>query len=255
VWGRHRPHLSALLDSLARDRDAIGEIVVSVPDGVVVDDDRITRVATHRVDQSPFAAAAAAASGEVAIALDEAMILDDGSSVAEVVALLQDGDVAAVGTAQFRPDGCVRHGGLVVQRGTIAPILHGWHRDHGGPGRVMDVDREVTAVDLVGSAWRLDDLRTVANLADGRSDSVELGVRACLAARAAGRRVLWTPFTSFTRCDRGTDGPIDTDIDTPERDPYYNPNLVAGRADWLELPGRAGAPPYVVDASGRRHWA
>jgi hypothetical protein len=255
VWGRHRPHLSALLDSLAPDRDAIDEIIVSVPDGVDVGDDRITHVVTHRPGRSPFAAAAASASSDVAIVLDEAMILDEGSSVAEVVALLQDDDVATVGTAQFRPDGCVRHGGLVVQGGTVALILHGWHRDHGGPGRIMDVNREVTAVDLVGSAWHLDDLRAAATLPDGRSDGIELGVRACLAARAEGRRVLWTPFTSFTRCDRATDGTIVVDIDTPERDPYYNPNLAPGRADWLELPGRAGAPPSTVDSNGRRHWA
>ena len=199
-------------------------------------------MATHRPDQSPFAAAAAAASGEVAIVLDEAMTLDEGSSIAEVAALLHDEDVATVGTAQFRPDGCVRHGGLVVQGGTAAPILHGWHRDHGGPGRVMDVNREVTAVDLVGSAWHLDDLRTVAPLADGRSDGIELGVRACLAARAEGRRVLWTPFTSFTRCDqRHRQHDRRRTIDTPEHDPYYNPNLVAGRADWLELTGTGGS--------------
>jgi hypothetical protein len=67
--------------------------------------------------------------------------------------------------------------------------------------------------------------------------------------------VLWTPFTSFTRCDRATDGTIVVDIDTPEHDPYYNPNLAPGRADWLELPGRAGAPPSTVDSNGRRHWA
>jgi hypothetical protein len=44
-------------------------------------------------------------------------------------------------------------------------------------------------------------------------------------------------------------------FDTPQHDPYYNPNLVMGRADWLELPGRAGAPPFTVDAHGRRHWS
>jgi O-antigen biosynthesis protein len=270
VWGRRRPHLQALLDSLWADRDPIDEIIVSLPEGVDVADDRITRTVVHAPGRSPFATAAAAANGDVAIALDEAMILDAGSSVAEMIALLHDSDVAAVGAAQFRPDGCVHNGGFVVQAGTVARILHGWHRDHGGPGRVMSVNREVSAVDVVGSAWRVERLRKIlalgavapaADVAHGPADHEELGVRACLDARAEGQRVLWTPFSSFTRCDPVvasddcSDGSFDAAFETPERDPYYSPNLVPGRADWLELPGRAGAPPYTVDVSGRRHWS
>ncbi len=255
VWGRHRPHLGALLDSLVIDGASIGEIIVATPecvDDVEVVDERVTRVVTHAPDESPLAAAARAAAGDIAIVLDEAMVLDPGSSTDELIALLGEADVAAVGAAQFQPDGCVRDGGFVVQAGTVAPILFGWHRDHGGPGRLMAVTREVGAVDLIGSAWRTDDLRELLENAEGHGGTT-LGVRASLGARATGRRVLWTPFASFTRFDNTELADADTEI--PQHDPYYNPNLVSGRADWLELPGCAGAPPYVVDAEGRRHWS
>jgi len=271
VWGRHRPHLAALLDSLADDRSMIDEIIVAVPAGDGSDgsdgtlDDRISRVVTHAPDASPFAVAARAATGDVAIVLDEAMMLDAGSSLAELLALLAGPDVAAVGSAQFHPDGCVRHGGLVVQGGTVASVLFGWHRDHSGPGRLMDVNREVSAVDLVGSAWRMRELRELldtATLDTATLDTATLGVRTCLEAAADGRRVLWTPFTAFTRCDRERDNEgvahpsgNATAIETPDHDRYYNPSLVPGRADWLELPGRAGAPPCTVDGDGRRHWS
>ena len=33
-----------------------------------------------------------------------------------------------------------------------------------------------------------------------------------------------------------------------------DPNLAPKRADWLELPGRSGAPPYVIDTDGIKRW-
>lgn len=250
VWGRNRPHLGALLDSLFDGVDDIGEVLVAVPDGVVVTDSRV-RVVTHAPDESPFRVALEAVDTDVILMLDEAMLLDEGSRLDQLTALLDD-DVAAVGGAQFRSDGCIHHGGFVVQAGSASPILSGWHRSHGGPGRLMDVTREVGAIDLVGSAWRTEHLHDVLDHG-GQVETARLGVLASVRARAAGSRVLWTPLASFLRV-----GGVPAEafgLDTADHDPYYNPNLVAGRADWLEVPGRAGAPPYVIDDRGHRHWS
>ena len=122
---------------------------------------------------------------------------------------------------------------------------------------MMDVKREVGAVELIGSAWMMEELRTVLEHLPTH-DTETMGVQACLDAVTHGRRVLWTPFTSFTRCNGERTAVAQPEVlvtAMPDHDPYYNPNLVPGRADWLERPGCAGAPPYVVDSDGRRHWS
>ena len=40
-----------------------------------------------------------------------------------------------------------------------------------------------------------------------------------------------------------------------EHDPYFNVNLAPHRTDWLERPGRSGAPPYYLDEDGRRRFS
>ncbi|MGB0112641.1 MAG: hypothetical protein WBP59_05430, partial [Ilumatobacteraceae bacterium] len=82
---------------------------------------------------------------------------------------------------------------------------------------------------------------------------------------AAGYRNVWTPFACWWHFEsRSFDHPIDhTEIellaarwgDALTVDPYYNPNLLPGRTDWLERPGRSGAPPYVQMADGTVVWA
>ena len=86
----------------------------------------------------------------------------------------------------------------------------------------------------------------------------------CISVRAAGYRILWTPYASWYHFE-GRTRTRQASMEEWRRvagrwsggepsDPYSNPNLVAKRADWLELPGRSGAPPYVVDAAGIRRW-
>jgi O-antigen biosynthesis protein len=268
VWGRHRPHLEALLASLQRGAHPPLEIVVAVTglrlpaDSPMVDTEpaghAVTVVATDE-GMSPFAAAADAATGEIAVLLDEAMYLRDPGSLTEMVGLLADPDVAAVGGAQFHADGCVRHGGFVTH-GDPSEILFGWPGDHDGPGRVMAVTREVSGVDLVGSAWRMDDLRTFVG-GIGRRPPAMVGLERCRDAIERGSRVLWTPFSRWYRfdgvmADHQWVEPrvLAAGSSTDRTDPYYNPNLLEGRGDWLERPGHGGAPPYYLDESGTQRW-
>lgn len=261
VWGRSRPNLERLLDSLRVAGSSPTEIIVSRPDDLDgAPDDRVSAVVTHGRGESPFVRAAAAATGDIVVVLDEATICIAPDSVDELAGLLADRSVGAVGSAQFHADGCVRHGGFATH-GQPADILFGWAGDHGGPGRLMDVTREVSGVDLVASAWRIDDLRMFADEI-AHADSATVGLQQCQRLRAGGRRVLWTPFSSWYRFDMavGVDGERavprpHAPVGSEPVDPYYNVNLQEGRGDWLERPGRALAPPSVIDHNGVRRWS
>ena len=72
----------------------------------------------------------------------------------------------------------------------------------------------------------------------------------CLRLRADGQRIVWTPwalwyhFESRTRVSRVLPDEV-TWLDARwhaelTNDPYYNPNLIPGRHDFLELPPPAG---------------
>jgi O-antigen biosynthesis protein len=261
VWGRHRLHLEALLESLRGADLADMEIVVGVRRPMPEGRSSSAGVTFVEVEGagSPFAAAAEVATGDVAVLLDEAMYLRGPGGLADMVGLLTDSDVAAVGSAQFHADGCVRHGGFVTH-GDPSDILFGWAGGHDGPGSLMAVTREVSGVDLVGSAWRMDDLRAFVSSIGQRPPAV-VGLERCVEARRNGSRVLWTPFSRWYRfdgvlCDhRWVEPGVHLSGTRTERtDPYYNPNLVEGRGDWLECPGRSGAPPYYLDEAGTRRW-
>jgi Glycosyl transferase family 2 len=262
VWGRSRPHLATLLDSLVPTGSSAMEIIISRPDDLDdVGDGRVSAVVNHALDESPFGrAVVAAATGDIVVILDEAMLCIEPGSIAELAGLLADQSVGAVGSAQFHADGCVRHGGFTTH-GKPADILYGWAGDHGGPGRLMDVTREVSGVDLIASAWRIDDYRTFAGEI-ARADSGTVGLQLCQRVRAGGRRVLWTPFSSWYRFDMAVGVDEERAIPRPSAlvgsepvDPYYNVNLQEDRGDWLERPGRALAPPSVIDREGVRRWA
>ena len=86
----------------------------------------------------------------------------------------------------------------------------------------------------------------------------------CLNVRESGRRIIWTPHASWFHFEgrtrsRGATMHEWTRVaqhwpDGVPHDPYSNPNLAPKRSDWLELPGRSGAPPYVIDADGVKRW-
>ncbi len=261
VWGRQRPHLAALLESLDRLSSRPNEVVVVSPTATIIEhDERVSRVEVAAPGESPFAVAAATATGDVVVLLDEAMTLIAPAGIDELTALLSDDSVAAVGSAQFHADGCVRHGGFATH-GAPADILFGWGGDHGGPGRLMDVTREVSGVDLVASAWRTGEFAMFAEGLDA-SDTASAGLQLCQRARSLGSRVLWTPFSSWHRFDYGTRRDPALRPPRPQPlagsatgDPFYNVNLAPDRADWLELPGRAGAPPFTIDNTGVVHWS
>jgi len=210
-----------------------------------------------------IAAGVSAASGEYLLLLNDDTELLTAGSVDEMVGLAQQSDVGMVGAKLLYEDGTLQHGGHVYN-GTIDHAFRGWSGDHPGPQRLLAVERECAGVTAAAALLRREVYEEVGGMATDlpmNYNDVDLAMR----VRASGRRIVWTPHACWYHFEsRTTDHPIEPwELERllsrwPEvlsDDPYSNPNLLPGRADWLERPGRSGAPPYVVLPDGRRSWA
>ena len=201
------------------------------------------------------------------LVLNDDTELIEPESVSVMLGLLDSshdpaGEVGAVGAKLLYPDGTLQHGGHVYHHEFMHACI-GWDGDHPGPHRMLAIERECAGV----TAAALMTNRAVFDEIGGFPEDLPLhfnDVDVSLSIRATGRRILWTPhacwyhFEGRTR-DRGAT------MDEWRRvagrfpggeptDPYANPNLAPKRSDWLELPGRSGAPPYVIDADGVKRW-
>ncbi len=205
----------------------------------------------------------AASSGEYVLLLNDDTELVAPGSVEEMVGLARQADVGLVGAKLLYADGTLQHGGHVYND-TIDHALRGWPGDHPGPNRLLAVERECSGVTAAAAMLRRDVFDEVGGMSEElpvNYNDVDLSLR----VRATGRRVVWTPHACWWHFEaQSFDHPIDaSELVTIRRDwsqelshdPYYNPNLAPGRTDWLERPGRSGAPPYTRLPDGRVVWA
>jgi GT2 family glycosyltransferase len=128
------------------------------------------------------------------------------------------------------------------------------------------VERECSGVTAAAAMVRSELFREVGGFDEALPNNfndVDLSFR----MREAGYRIVWTPhaawyhFESASRASSATTGDAERDLILSrwrgriEHDPYFNVNLASHRTDWLERPGRSGAPPYYLDADGRRSFS
>jgi GT2 family glycosyltransferase len=210
----------------------------------------------------------AAASGDLLLLLNDDTELIDPDSVGVMAAHLMGpgagpyGEVGAVGAKLLYADGTLQHGGHVYHHEFMHACI-GWNGDHPGPQRMFAIERECSGVTAAACMTT----RQVFDEVGGFPDDLPLhfnDVDFCLSVRETGRRILWTPSGSWYHFEgksreRGATMREWTRVaarwpDGIPADPYANPNLRPKRSDWLELPGRSGAPPYVVDADGVKRW-
>ncbi len=191
------------------------------------------------------------ATGEYVLLLNDDTELVRSGSIAEMVGIAQSEDVGMVGAKLLFEDGTLQHGGHLYH-GTISHAFLGWQGDHPGPHRILAVERECAGVTAAAALLR----REVFNRIGGMNIDLPANyndVDLSLTVRAAGYRIVWTPYASWYHFEQKSfDHPIaQSEIDEIERrwgdylghDPYSNPNLAPGRTDWLELPLRSGATP------------
>jgi GT2 family glycosyltransferase len=186
---------------------------------------------------------AVAATGAVLLFLNNDVEIVEPGWLAEMVSLVLDPSVGAVGAKLLYPDGTLQHGGIVLGVGGVAGHSHlGLPGDEPGYFARMVLTQEVSAV--TGACLAV---RTEAFAEVGGFDAEHLAVAfndvdLCLRLRAAGYRNVWTPHARLVHHESKSRGPEDT----PEKrarfeaetrvmqarwepqlraDPYYNPNL------------------------------
>ena len=276
VWGRSRVFAHEAIASILADpeRPEHLEFVLVVDAGtdpvVVRGARRLLGDALVVVDfDEPFNFSrkinrgAAAASADFLLLLNDDTELAAPGSIRELIGLSQQPDVGLVGAKLLYADGTLQHGGHVYND-TIDHAFRGWPGDHPGTNRLLAVERECSGVTAAAAMLR----REVFDEVGGMSEELPVNyndVDLSLRIRAAGHRVVWTPHACWWHFEgQSFDHPIDAAeiavigrdwSDEIVHDPYYNPNLAPGRTDWLERPGRSGAPPYTELADGRVVWA
>lgn len=209
---------------------------------------------------------AEAATGELLLLLNDDTELIASDSIETMAAHLLDDSVGMVGPKLLFADGTLQDAGHVYTE-HVLPGLVGWHGTSPGPGqlRPLAVEREVAGVTAAAAMVR----HTVYDEVGGFDPVLWMNfndVDFSLKIRRSGRRVIWTPFASWHHFESQTRPPsaepeefVEIDRrwhDEINRDPYYNPNFVPRRTDWLERPWHSGYPPLddVDTTASHRSW-
>jgi GT2 family glycosyltransferase len=193
---------------------------------------------------------AAAATGPVLLFLNNDVEVLEPGWLGEMVRHALRPDVGAVGAKLLYPDRTIQHGGLVLGVGGIVDRYHlGMPDTDRGYFDRMQIAHEVSAVTAACLALRAEVFAEV-----GGFDAADLKVAfndvdLCLKIRAAGYRIVWTPFAKLIHHESKSRG----FEDTPEKrarfeaetrvmqdrwgaglrdDPYYNINLSRDSAQY-----------------------
>ena len=180
--------------------------------------------------------------------------------LAELVELAQIEDVGAVGAMLLYPDHTIQHAGVALGIGGVAGhVYKGQSANTLGHGARLAVRHEVSAV----TAACLVTARAAWDAVGGFDEDLPVSyndIDYCLRLRAAGRRILWTPFARLEHHESATRGrdQIGARRARLERDkgfmrarwgkrlhadPYYNPNLtLVGLDAGLAFPPRVQQP-------------
>jgi GT2 family glycosyltransferase len=192
------------------------------------------------------------ASGDLVLLLNDDTELIEPTSIEVLVAHLLTSDVAMAGAKLLFADGTLQHGGHVYAR-DIGHACLGWSGESPGPWplRPLAVERECSGVTAGCALVR----RSAFVEVGGFSSDLPLNyndVDFCLKLRAAGHRIIWTPWATWYHFESRTRTSVLLDEEYSfvnqrwhyeiNNDPYYNVNLLPGRSDWLERPLRSGAP-------------
>ena len=270
VWGIERTFvvdaIQAMVETSTYPRlEFVVVADVDTPPGVLA---ALERVAGDAVKVVPFEgpfnfsakinAGALAADGDLLLLLNDDTEPIEPDSLEVMVAHLEADDVAMVGAKLLYADGTIQDAGHVYNHHLLG-ALSGWDGAGPGPGRLrpLAVEREcsgVTAAVALVSRQAFEEVGGLTTALPVNFNDVDFSLK----LRHAGYRIIWTPYASWfhfesqTRDRDATQAEYDF-IDARwhheiNNDPYYSPNLMIDRADWLERPWLSGAPPLADDA-------
>lgn len=193
---------------------------------------------------------AAAATGPVLLFLNNDIEVIEPDWLTEMVRHAVRPGIGAVGAKLLYPDRTIQHGGIVLGIDGVAGHSHLGMPD-ADPGYFarMVIAHEVSAVTGACLALRAETFAAVGGF-DAEALKVAFNdVDLCLKIRAAGHRIIWTPFAKLIHHESKSRGPEDT----PEKkarfeaetrvmlgrwgaqlraDPYYNINLSRNSAHY-----------------------
>ena len=208
----------------------------------------------------------AAASGPLLLLLNDDTELIAPDSVSVLVGHLADPGVAMAGAKLLFEDGTLQHGGHVYH-GEVHHACFGWPGGSPGPAPLfpLAVARECSGVTAGCALVRRSVLDEVGGF-DSAFPHNYNDVDVSLKMRAAGYRIVWTPWSRWYHFESRTRVPEirpeerarldDRWHDELRHDPYYHPGLPVGPADWQPAPvppapTDGGAPPLSLVARTR----
>lgn len=206
-------------------------------------------------------AAVAASDTELVLLLNNDVLVREPGWLREMVSHIVRPDVGVVGAKLYYGDGRVQHAGAILGIGGVAGHSHkhlpGGEVGYGGRLILTQEMSAVTGACLLTRRALWDEL--------GGLDEAEFAIAFndidyCLRVRAAGYRVVWTPYAELDHLESASRGLEDNPdkVDRFEReharmlkrwgpvlsaDPFYNPNLTVHAEDFsLADPPRAPRP-------------
>jgi GT2 family glycosyltransferase len=186
--------------------------------------------------------AVAHAAGDYVLLLNDDIEVINPDWLSAMLEYAQLPGIGAVGAKLFYPDGRLQHVGVATGvSGIAAHLLHQQPGASSGCGRIAFAVRNCSAVTGACLLTR----RAIYHDVGGFDERLAVDfndVDFCLKVRAAGYRIVFTPYARLYHHESGTFGPRTQHPDdaatmrriwgaTLENDPYYNPNLTRDFAD------------------------
>ena len=185
-------------------------------------------------------AGARAAQGDLLLFLNDDIEVKDPDWLTELVGHVTRSGVGVVGTMSIDPDGVTRQGGVSIHKDHCSFLFQGASETEWGPIGSPMLPRTLSAIsgaclmarrEVFAQVGGFDETYAVAN-----GD-----VAFCLAARAAGWRVAYTPFAQLVQYGDGTQCKLNPSEDATatrividirrfgyDHDPFFHPMLDAG---------------------------
>jgi O-antigen biosynthesis protein len=214
--------ISRCLDSIYT-RTTYPNFEVVVVDNETTDKQALAAMRRHPVIRMPFAGrfnfsranniGVAAASKEILVLLNNNTEVDHGDWLDQLLFLLDDPDVAAVGPLLLYPDGTIRHAGVALgMGGTADHVLRGLPADADGCFGSLACTREVSAVSFACVMMRRNDYDAIGGLQALYATRYQ-DIDFCFRLREQGRRILYTPRTSLIHHEGVTRAPATDAMD------------------------------------------
>lgn len=193
--------------------------------------------------------AAEKANGEYLLFLNNDVEILSSRWMEEMLQICQQKEVSLVGAKLYYPDDTIQHAGVVLGLGGIAGhiMCRASREDAGYFGRMISV-QEISAVTAACMMAKAEDFRAVGGFDEGFQVAFN-DIDLCMKIRAAGKKVVFTPYAELYHYESKSRGLEDTPEkqfrfdkevkrfeekwgeQLKEGDPYYSPNLSKTEGD------------------------